>query len=122
VGRQEAPRKDTRRGIPVAVAVGCLSLAAVWWSARTSLTVLDVSQQIRACPAIYPAPPSCYPAWHIQVAALITLAVLTALAGVVIAIRRTRGRAAPTPLAVQAFIGLLAWLVAADPNRFLPIW
>ncbi|MER7008435.1 hypothetical protein ABT297_36045 [Dactylosporangium sp. NPDC000555] len=118
----EAPRVATRRDIALAVAVACLSLAAVWWSTRSSLTALGNSQQIRACPAIYPAPPSCYPAWHIQVAALVTLAVLAVLTGAVIAARWARGRATPAILAVVALAGLLAWWVAADPNRFLPIW
>lgn len=110
----------TRRATLAASAVAALTLVAVWWSARRSLALLGQPREGWFCPAVYPAPPSCYPTWHVQVAAIVTLAVLVVSALVLLAVRRSRRPG--LALAAGGLAGLLAWWVAADPNRFLPIW
>lgn len=119
---EKSPPDATRRHVTLAITVACLTLTAMWWSTRSSLAAIGASEQVRVCRAIYPAPPSCHPTWHIQVTALVTLGVVAVLVGAVVAIRHTRGRAAPATLAALTLVGLSAWWLTADPNRFLPIW
>jgi len=125
MGSRETPRKGVRRDLTITAAITCLSLAAVWWSTRPSLAALSASRgtsgEMWACPAILPAPPSCYPAWHLQVVAVLTVVVVAVLAGAVLVIRR-RGGATGSTFAFVVLIGLCAWFVGAFPTRFLPIW
>jgi hypothetical protein len=113
-------RSANRGATIVAVVVSALSLAAVWWSTRASLGRLGEPREGRVCPMVYPAPPSCYPEWHVQVSVILTTIVVAAGVGAFVVVRRTRWRVAP--IVALAFVGLVAWLVATQPNRFLPIW
>lgn len=109
------------RHIAITATIACLSVAAAWWSTRSSLGELGTSREFRPCPAIAPPPPSCHPSWHVQVTTLVTLAVVAVFVGALLAIRR-RGRANLATLTVVVIAGFLAWVVAAYPSRFLPIW
>lgn len=119
----EVRRRGTWRDVTSAVVVSCLSLAAVWWSARRSVAALGrpVDEgEVWACPAVYPPPPGCFPAWHVQVTALLSLVVVVALAGAVVVIRRY-GRAVPVTVVVVV-IALLVWMLAMHPTHYFPIW
>jgi hypothetical protein len=110
-----------RRDLIIVAAVACLTLTAMWWSTRSSFAVLGIPRESRACLLRMPVSPSCFPEWHLQVVALLTLAVIAIFAGTALAIRR-RGRATPVTFVFIVLIGLAAWILAAEPTRLLPVW
>lgn len=108
------------RAIALTVSVSLLSVALVWWSTRGSIAQLGRFDGMWFCTAIYPPSPSCYPDWHVQVSAILTGLVVVVGVGAVVAVRRARWRIAG--LVLVTVVGLLAWLVAAQPTRFVPLW
>lgn len=116
--------ESPRRLLAVASAVfTCLVIAGIWWTARTSLSlVLWPSSGPRICPAIYPGPPECTPGWHVAVAATASGAALAGFAAVAVSLARGRREHVRAGLTALVLIGLLALAVTAEPTRWLPFW
>lgn len=111
-------RSGARRASVVASVVAGLSVAAVWWSTRGSVSRLAHGKWF--CDAASPMSLPCRPEWHVQVSVLLTALIVAVGVGAVVVVRRTPWRV--VPIVVAALVGLLAWYVATQPSRFLPVW